>query len=382
MSGPSDANGRTAPEPHALEPGVNGGLRVLYAVAHPLPVSESYILNEMDWMEQQGVELAVWARHRRLAAGPLEDRRRYWIGGSWQLRRAIRTFRPAVVHAHPLFIGEMIAGEVERLGLPLTARGHVGFGGREDCSPAAIRRFAERAGVSRVWAFPHFSALAAHPKVKALPSGYSPSDFSPGEPDSRRYVLRLGTALPGKAWEEFLEIARGCPERPFEAAIAVPDAGYANQLTRSAPPNVRFHRDCQRQQCVSLMQGAWVFLRGHDPKSHPYGMPMGIAEALGSGVPIVARMAPEARDYIGPSGNFYDTVDEAVGQIRAVTGWDRTTWNAARAAALEHARHYTTDATLPQVLAHWRTIESSVSRLQAPTAPESGLLRRLRALIR
>lgn len=44
-------------------------LRVMYAVFHPLPVSESYIRNEIEWMERHGVEVAIWARYPRLAAG-------------------------------------------------------------------------------------------------------------------------------------------------------------------------------------------------------------------------------------------------------------------------------------------------------------------------
>ena len=32
-------------------------LRVLYVVSHPLPVSESYIYNEIEWMENVGWRL-------------------------------------------------------------------------------------------------------------------------------------------------------------------------------------------------------------------------------------------------------------------------------------------------------------------------------------
>jgi glycosyltransferase involved in cell wall biosynthesis len=337
-------------------------LRVLYAVFHPLPVSESYIYNEIEWMEKRGVEIALWARHPRLAAGDLRENRRYWIGKPREIRKAIRAFKPAVVHAHPMFIAEMVADEVERSGLPLTARGHVGFGGQEKEDLKAIRGFASRGVVSRIWAFPHVAADIAHPKLTALPACYASEFFLPGKPSESRYVLRIGTCLPGKGWEEFLEVARHCPKIPFVAALAVPNKAYADELVAVAPKNLRVHRDLQREACVKLMQGAWVYLRGHDPKSHRYGMPISIAEALGCGLPVIARSEPEAHDYIGGSGQFYDTVEGAAQLVQGTIAWSRSEWSRARVAALQDATRYTADANLPQVLAHWRDLAAAGSR--------------------
>ena len=89
--------------------------------------------------------------------GNSRENRRYWIGNSREIRKAIRAFKPVVVHAHPMFIAEMVAGEVERSGLPLTARGHVGFGGQEKEDLKAIRGFASRRVVSRNLGFSTYS---------------------------------------------------------------------------------------------------------------------------------------------------------------------------------------------------------------------------------
>ena len=327
-------------------------LRVLYAVFHPLPLSESYIYNEIEWLESRGVDIALWAKSPRLAAGDPRHDRRYWIGEG-EIRKAIEDFKPAVVHAHPLFIGEMIADEVERSGLRLTARGHVGFGGREKEDLEAIRGFASREVVSKIWAFPHVAADIAHPKVAPLASFYAAQIFLPGEPSENRYVLRIGTGLRGKGWEEFLEVARRCPEIDFVAAIAVPDKKFADELAANAPGNLRLHRDLQREACAALMQGAWAYLRGHDPKAHRYGMPISIAEALGCGLPVIARSTPEARSFIGPGGQFYESVEEAAQLVQRTIEWLRPEWDKARAATLAHATRYTADANLPQVLEHW-----------------------------
>jgi glycosyltransferase involved in cell wall biosynthesis len=331
-------------------------LRVLYAVAHPLPFSESYIYNEIEWMERAGVEIALWARHPRLAAGDPRHSRRYWVGEPHEIHNAICAFKPGVVHAHPLFIAEMVADEVEYARLPLTARGHVGFGGREKEDIQAIREFASREVVSGIWAFPHIAADVAHPKVKALPACYASERFLPGEPSESRYVLRIGTALPGKGWEEFLEVARRCQTIPFVAALAVPDKAYADELVTGAPESLRLYLDLQREACVKLMQGAWIYLRGHDIKSHRYGMPISIAEALGCGLPVIARSVPEARDYIGRSGQFYDTVEEATLLVQETIAWSRSKWEQTRVIAVEDAKRYGTHANLPRVLAHWREL--------------------------
>ena len=266
------------------------------------------------------------------------------------------------MHAHPVFIAEMVADEVERSGLPLTARGHVGSGGLEKEDLKAICGFASREVVSRIWVFPQIAADISHPKVTALPACYASEYFLPGEPSGSRYVLRIGTGLPGKGWEEFLEIARRCPKIPFVAALAIPSKAYADELVAGTPKNLRVYRDLQREECVKLMQGAWVYLRGHDPKSHRYGMPISIAEALGCGLPLIARSAPDAHDYIGHGGQFYDTVEEAAQLVQRTIDWSRFEWDRSRVAALERAAQYTADANLPQVLAHWCDLAAAGSR--------------------
>ena len=91
-------------------------------------------------------------------------------------------------------------------------------------------------------------------------------------------------------------------------------------------------------------------------------MPISIAEALGCGLPVIARSGPEARDYIGRSGQFYDTVEEAAQLVQGTIGWSRSEWDWARVAALQDATRYTTDANLPQVLAHWDDLAVAGSR--------------------
>jgi glycosyltransferase involved in cell wall biosynthesis len=162
--------------------------------------------------------------------------------------------------------------------------------------------------------------------------------------------------LPGKGWEEFLEVARRCQTIPFVAALAVPDKAYADELVTGAPESLRLYLDLQREACVKLMQGAWIYLRGHDINSHRYGMPISIAEALGCGLPVIARSVPEARDYIGRSGQFYDTVEEATLLVQETIAWSRSKWEQTRVIAVEDAKRYGTHANLPRVLAHWREL--------------------------
>ena len=108
------------------------------------------------------------------------------------------------------------------------------------------------------------------------------------------------------------------------------------------------------------MQGAWVYLRGHDPMAHRYGMPISIAEALGCGLPVIARSTPVTHSYIGPGGQFYGTVEEAAQLVQQTIDWSRSEWDKTRVAALAHAAQYTADANLPQVLAHWRDVAAAV----------------------
>jgi len=335
-------------------------MRVLYAVFHPLPVSESYIRNEIEWLEKQGIEIGIWARHERLAVGYPDSGRRYWIGEPATIGRAIDEFKPMVVHAHPLFIGQMVADDVERKGLPLTIRGHVGFTGREPENVFMIRSFLSRNVVSKLWTFPHICRDIDHYKAASLPASYFSPAFVPGVPDLKRFVLRIGTALPAKGWEEFVKIAERCPAIKFVAALAIPNKKYAEILIASGPKNLTFYKDLQRNDCVKLMQASWIYLRGHDPgpgpACHRYGMPISIAEALGCGVPVIARDAPEAREYIGPSGIYYRNVVQAVLAVTDAMIWPEEKQKEISDQAVEQARLYRDDVNYPQVLSYWRQL--------------------------
>jgi hypothetical protein len=330
-------------------------MKVLCIDPRPTAHSETYISEEMSWMQRHGVEIGFWAARERYAPGPT-DYETYEVKGT--LAEANETFRPDVMniysHVHPAEVEEL-AHKALALGVPLTIRGHsFGF------NVAVCRRLRAAA---RLWLFPHHAKLIDQENVEPLTVTYDPSLYFPEEPASARYVVRAATARPGKDLEGFLRLASMCPSIPFVLIVTSGDTGYLASLAVQAPSNASLYFNLDMTASAAIVRKGWVCLRSHDLDSHAYGMPVSIVEAMGAGLPIIARsgdpdsaarFGPES--YVGDAGLYYRTDDEAVKLVQEVIEWSRDRWNQARSVALKQADQYRADVVLPRMLEVWRSL--------------------------
>jgi len=328
-------------------------LRVLYAYAYPIPYSETYARSELSWMQVNGVDVHLWAEKQQDV--PSYPQRSYeTVGGS--IYGVINEFQPHIVHTHRIDTAVSVARAAYAKNTPLTLRGH-----SVDFDEARYRGLTD---LARIWLFPHFAELFRdQPNIEALPVAYDPNLAFPEEPDDRRYVVRTGFGNSNKDVDGFIEVARMCPDVSFELVLTGPYREYVATLRETATSNVNIRDSLTNEDAVAIVRRAWVCLRGHDPNAHPYGMPISIAEALGAGLPIVARGAvptsssrfgPER--YIGDAGFTYQTNEEAASRVREIIGWPRARWNAARTQSTAQAQHYRTDVVLPRILSVWREL--------------------------
>lgn len=329
-------------------------MKVLCIDPRPTAHSETYISEEMAWMQRRGVEVGFWAAGERYAPGPAAYET-YEVKGS--LAQAVEIFRPDVMnmyaHVHPTEVEELTQ-EALQLGVPVTIRGHsFGF------NVAVCRRLH---AVSRLWLFPHHAELIEQENVEPLTVSYDPGLYFPEEPVGR-CVVRSATARPGKDLEGFLHLATLCPSVPFVLIVTGGDNAYLNALKAQAPANARLYFNLEMADAAAIVRRGWVCLRSHDPNSHAYGMPVSIAEAMGAGLPIIARatdpdsaarFGPEG--YAGDAGIYYRTDEEAVKLVHEVVDWPRERWNQARAVSLKQADQYRADAVLPRVLKVWQEL--------------------------
>ena len=302
----------------------------------------------MDWMRSQKVDVVFWSPEGRKAPGaPVEGELQ---GGT--LEAVLAEVQPDIVHTHKIDF----AHALPPLPVPLTVRGHI----CDFCVP--YYESMERA--ARIWLFPHLAELLSVPNVEPLPAIYDTKLFFASEPQEPRYVVRLGVGNGYKDIEGFLVVARLCPEIPFVLALTGANPNnYIEHIAERAPPNMTLHRDLSNADAAELMKRAWVCLRSHDVNAHAYGMPVSIAEAMGSGLPIIARAAdPDSpsrfgpEDFAGDAGFYYQMHEEAAQLVRQIIEWPRETWNAARLCSLMQAERHRPDKVLPRVLQAWREL--------------------------
>ena len=337
--------------------GSKSNMRVLYVTYHPDALSESYIRSEVEWMQRQGIEIAMLA-HAPHEVTYRNTVRQVWLGTS--LQEGLRRFRPDIVHVEWLFgVTWLHEQELSRdIGVPVTVRGH-----SFDFAPERALRVASLPAVERVFLFPHFARVVEHAKVRSLTSCF-PDLFRPGKPDRPPFVLRAMAGVPHKNLETWLEIAALCPEVRFLLVLTralPPDADYPERIRSQSSKNVHIRLNVPREGMVDIMRRASIYFT--TGASHPVGMPVSIAEALASGQWILAPDVPGMREYIGAAGRTYRDSREAAELIREAWSFPEDRWTEIRTLAAEQAERFRADWVLGELLREWQGLVASKSRV-------------------
>lgn len=324
-------------------------MRVLLGVGNYPKLSESYIEAEIAFLQRRGVEVAV---HSQVVGSPEAPERIPVFRGS--ATEALSSWRPKVFHAHYVTFSAGILEQVGRAGVPVTVRGH-----SFDFSVEGARRVASLPYVKRVWLFPHFAELVRHAKIASLPVAFDSTLYRPVANKDRRLVYRTGAGKHGKGLPDFFDVARLCPEHRFRLAvnIVLGDEGYLTALRRLAgSTRTDYLENVSRERSVDLMGEAGIYLDTSDPKGHPFGMPISIAEALATGCYVLARSSKAVEGYLAGAGAVYSSVEEAAALIRATIGWSDEEWMVASKYAVEASQRFRDDQVLGEEVSFWETL--------------------------
>jgi len=335
-------------------------MRVLYALEDYPVLSETYIETELDYFLERGIEIAAWVRRP-------DPKRPPWripvFEGS--IRNAVKSWRPDLIHVHWFVMAPCVTGE--GLGVPITIRAH-----SFEYSADAVRTFTFHPGVRAIFLFPHLldvflgsprgagitkEALAG--RVIPLPSAYNEKMFYP-EPKVPRTVVRATAGLNGKDLESFIDTAKGCPEAQFTLIRSIPkedDSCVRNIVGRNQSHGspVQILTEVPREEAAAIIRRSEICLRSNHPQGHTFGMPISIAEAMGSATIPVVRDHTAARGYVGDAGLYFNTVSEAVSRIRLVFS-DVHLAEKLRAASVERAKRHASPVVLEEILKVWSTI--------------------------
>lgn len=325
--------------------------RVLYVLEDYPVTSETYVETEIEYFLGLGVEIAVWCRRQDLERPKC---RVPLLGGG--LKAAARSFSASAVHVHWLPIVPNVL--VENLGVPITVRAH-----SFEFSQSAVRALSVNPMIAAVFLFPHFVEEAFRGSVPwnvvPLPAAYNEQLYYPEE-KTQGTVVRAAAGIGGKDLDSFLETAKLCPEARFTLIVSRPreDRAYLGNLlgqNQAMGCPARVLVEVPREEAAAIVRRSEICLRSNNPTGHPFGMPISIAESMGSGTIPVVRDHPPARAYVGDAGLYFSNVQEAADRIRQIVG-DPALSNRLRAAAVERAKRHASRTVLPKILETWERV--------------------------
>jgi hypothetical protein len=325
-------------------------LRVLFAEWHFPQVSESYVRADMVGLRALGAHVEAWSEDG--VAVPYEPGVPVHRG---ELRAAIDGVRPDVVVSHWLNIGAGYRSVIAEVGVPHAVRGH-GF----EFDAAVIDGLLDEPGVA-VQLFPHLVDLygRAHPRLARLPVGFDQDLFPPTPDKDPRLVVRTGAALLTKDYESFFEVATRCPEHRFVLALCRAyqvehqlDEIVARRHELGAP--VEIVVDLPHEKAADLVASAGIYLHTHGT-AHPLGMPISIAESMGTGCYVLGRDLPGMAGYLGGAGDLYRDAAHAAALVQQTVHWDDDRWTHQWRVASDHAHiHYGASDVALSMLRQWR----------------------------
>ena len=231
-------------------------MRVLYAAANHPQLSEGYLESEIKFVEQAGIEVAVWTK--RPPGAPYPITRKVYDG---ELSKAESDFKPDIVHFHWLTFAKEHLAEVNS---PVTVRGH-----SFDYDVKRINNLCESEKVKRLFLFPHQAETVNNAKVTPLKVGYDSSRYSLELNKNRRQVVRCCAARPMKGLFDFISVAKLCPDFEFNLCVAEVSGAASfipnlNDFAKKENSPVKIRVSVQPDEMTSLMRTSGIHLHSLD----------------------------------------------------------------------------------------------------------------------
>ncbi|WP_068078276.1 glycosyltransferase [Novosphingobium lentum] len=228
-------------------------------------------------------------------------RNRNPLAGAVAMRRALRTLKPDIVHAHTARALPMLAFRAGRCPIVLTHHNS-----RLSFRPVLLRLFERqvRAFVAISHETRDLFERGVRTHVAYIPNAAS-RNFDGGVPRTRvgspARILSVGAATAQKNYDLLIDVALAMHDlfsaeqrSVFEIAGGGPDLDRLRLRVRTLrlEDHVRFLGE--RSDVARLMERADIYLN----TSHYEGMPISLLEAMAMGLPIVATNVPGNRELV------------------------------------------------------------------------------------
>jgi glycosyltransferase involved in cell wall biosynthesis len=244
-----------------------------------------------------------------------------------EILKVIQDFKPNVLHAHRLFMVPHLEEISRESGVPFTVRSHA-----NDSIPSSEPRMTDwmvRApqvlpgatstdnclGILNFpftrqnllnWGVPADKLHDCRPVVDY-------SRFHNTSPNGDA-VIAMGSYLPKKKMDLFLELAKLVPERPFKLyalSSRMHNADDLKKLRDELGSPAEIMDPVKPEDLPSVYKSAQWLVYFANQEFPNFGWPTSIGEAQAAGVGIcMPNLRPDLRDYIGDAGYLSNSMDE------------------------------------------------------------------------
>lgn len=343
--------------------------RVLCVLTNYPTLSQTYKDSEIRYLTA-GHELQIVSflpPHKRFgSAFPFQAVTRHS-----EVAEVAKSFRPDVLHGHYLHTSDVIHQMSEAIGVPFTIRTHsFDILGRTD---EQISRYAVHINSDRclgLLAFPFLRQTLVRCGIAdaKIHDAWPVVDFDRFYDRSANGggIMNTGACIPKKNMNSFIDLARMMPEQKFRMFPIgyESDALKAYNEAAGLPVDVRPVLEPCNMPFV-YKRHRWLVYTAN-PNMPTIGWPLSIAEAQASGVGVlVHRVREDLRDYVGPGGFVYDTLEEARDILSQPFD------PAARDASFDHARLSDIKVNLADLVRLWEAAPLLPRRRKSSESPVS-----------
>ena len=301
----------------------------MYVLKNFPQMSETYIKTEIEAVQDCCEIMVVSAKRANLPAKNHVPFRYFEELG--MVGEAIQEFRPRVLHSHWIHSIKQLGQLSRQTGVPFTARAHSFDSIWPDQTvfdhlpilkryrfPSRIRRAVSLINSDLclgILAFPFVrprlekAGIRGDKIVDCYPV-VNFQRFSDPSPNGAA-IMNVGACIQKKKMEDFIELAVRAPELQFNLYALGYQVDVLREFARERNSPVNFIPPLELEDMPGeYKKHRWMVYTA--AKDGRVGWPMSIAEAQASGVGVcMANIRPDLRDYVGPAGFLYNSLDEA-----------------------------------------------------------------------
>jgi hypothetical protein len=286
----------------------------MYLVRSYPQISQTYIKSEIEAIRD---EFEVRVNTRQQALYPYKNHVPYSVQTNREkILDAVQEFRPDVLHTHWLRSAKKVAKIASEANIPYTVRAH-----SFDVLDDPEGRYATTVPLLNddlclgVLTFPFGRPILENIGVRGdkIHDCYPVVNFERffDRSPNGQAVMNVGACLPKKKMTDFLQLAAGASHLDFNLYALGYNRDKIAKLNNEQENPVKIMPQIEPDEMPGEYKKHRWLVYTASREIGTVGWSMAIAEAQASGVGVcMANLRPDLREYVGPAGFLFDSVNE------------------------------------------------------------------------